>query len=50
MFCANHPDEVERAVCFTLNFFLMSCDSYSYVALPHGAVGLSEVCDCDITL
>ena len=34
--------ERERAGCFTLIFFLMSCDCYCYVALPHGAIGCSS--------
>ena len=29
----------ERAGCFTLNVFLMSCDSQCSVTLPHGAMG-----------
>ena len=29
-----------------LVFFLMSYDYYCFAALPHGAVGLSAVCDC----
>ena len=32
--------------CFTLIVFLMSCDCKCSVALPHGAVGWSAVCDC----
>ena len=37
-FC-NDLDGDERAGCFTLFFFLMSCDCcYYYVSLPHGAV------------
>ena len=27
----------------------MSCDCYCSVALPHGAVSWSAVCDCDIS-
>ena len=47
-FC-NHIDGEESADCFTLTVFLMSCDSQCSVALPHGAVGWSEVCDCGIS-
>ena len=38
----------ERAYCFTLTVFLMSCDSQCCVALPRSAMGWSVVCDCDI--
>ena len=44
---ANHRDGEERAGCFTLIVFLMYCDCY--VALPHGVVGWSAVCDCGIS-
>ena len=37
----------ERAGCFALFVFLVSCDSC--VALPHDAMGLSAVCDCGIS-
>ena len=47
-FC-NHLDKEERAVCFVLIVFLMSCDCYCSVALPHAAVGWSAVCDCGIS-
>ena len=40
----------EIASCFTLGVFLMLCDCYCSVALPHGAVGWSAVCDCGISL
>ena len=30
------------------NCILISFDSYCYVSLPHGAVGLSTVCDCGV--
>ena len=45
-FC-NHLDGEERAGCFTLFVFLVSCDCC--VALPHDATGLSAVCDCVIS-
>ena len=44
LFC-NHLDGEERAGCFTLTVFLMSCDSQCHVALPCGAVGWPAVCD-----
>ena len=37
-----------RAGFFTLTVFLMSCYSQCYLALPHGDVGCSAVCDCGI--
>ena len=43
---AYHLDGKERAGYFTLFVFLVSCDCY--VALPHGVVGWSAVCDCSI--
>ena len=42
-FC-NHLDGEERAGCFTLIVFLMSCDCKCSAALPHGTMGWSEVC------
>ena len=39
-------DEEEKSGCFTFIRFLMSCDCYSYVALPHGVMGGSAVGDC----
>ena len=44
----NHLDGEERAGCFTLFVFLVSCDCYCSVALPHGAVDWSAVSDCGI--
>ena len=44
-FC-NHLDGEERAGCFALTVFLMSCYSQCSVALPHSAVGWSAMCDC----
>ena len=40
--------ERERAGCFTLIVFLMSCDGQWSVAFPHCAVGWSAVCVCAI--
>ena len=42
-------DEEERAVCFTLIVFLISCDYWCSVSLPRGVTGLSEVCYCSIS-
>ena len=42
------PDGEERAGYFIVFEFLMSCDNQCSVALPHGAVGWSEVFDCGI--
>ena len=50
LFCfCNHINEEERAGCFTLIIFLVSCDCYCFVALSHGAMGWSVVCDCSIS-
>ena len=46
----NHPGKEERAGCFTLIVFLMSCDCLCSLTLPHGAVGWSAVCECGISL
>ena len=40
----------KKAGCFALSVFLMSCDGQCSMALPHGAVGWSVVCDCGISL
>ena len=45
-FC-NHLDEKERAGCFAFIVFWMSCYCKCPVALHHGAVDGSVVCDCD---
>ena len=47
-FC-NHIDGEERAGCFALAVFLMLCGSQCPVALPHGAVDWSAVCECGIS-
>ena len=39
----------ERACCFTLIVFLVSCDCQCFMTLPLCAVGLSAVCDCGIS-
>ena len=44
-FC-NHLDEEERAGCFVFIVFWVSCYCKCPVALPHGDVGWSAVCDC----
>ena len=40
---------LKRARCFTLIVFLVCCDFKCYLALPHGALGWSAVCDCGIS-
>ena len=39
----------ERAGCLAFIVFKMSCYCKCPVALPHGAVGWSAVCDCGIS-
>ena len=41
----NYFDEDERVSCFALIVCLMSCDCKCFVALPHGAIVWSAVCD-----
>ena len=41
--------EEERAGCFAFIVFQMSCYCKCFVALRHGAVGWSAVCDCGIS-
>ena len=48
LFC-NHLDEEERTGCFADIVFQMSCYCRISVALPHGALGWSAVCDCGIS-
>ena len=45
---SNEWDGGERANCFTLIVFLMSCDCYCSVALHRGAVGWYAVFDCGL--
>ena len=45
-FC-NHLDGEERADCFAYFVFLVSRDCC--VALHRGAMGLSKICNCDIS-
>ena len=47
-FC-NHLEGEERAGCFPLTVFLMSCVSQCSGALSHGCVGWSALCDCGIS-
>ena len=47
LFC-NHLDKKERAGCFAFIVFWMPCYCKCSVALPHGAMGWSAVCDCGI--
>ena len=42
----SHLDREERAGCFALTVFLISCGSQFSAALPRSAVGWSAVCDC----
>ena len=39
-------EERERAGYFTVFVFLMSCDCLCYLAVLHGTVGWSAVCNC----
>ena len=39
----------KRAGCSVFIAFRMSCYCKCPVALPHGAVGGSAVCDCDVS-
>ena len=48
-YLCNHLNGEEKAGCFTLIVFLMSCDGECYVALPHVAMGWSAVFDCGIS-
>ena len=45
----NDLDEEEEAGCFAFIVFWVSCYCKCPVALPHGAVGWSAVCDCGIS-
>ena len=47
-FC-RHLDEEERAGCFAFIVFWISCYCKCPIALPHGAMGRSAVCDCGIS-
>ena len=42
-------EEEEKAGCFAIIVLQMYCYYKCYVALPHGTVGWSAVCDCDIS-
>ena len=46
LFC-NHLDGEERAGCFALFVFMVSC--YCCVVLPHDVTGVSAVFDCGIS-
>ena len=41
---SNHLDDEERACCFALFVFLVSCNCKCSVALPRVAIGWSAVC------
>ena len=43
----NHLDE--KAACFVLIVFLMSCVFKFSAAIPYGALTWSAVCDCGIS-
>ena len=43
-----HHEEEEKAGCFAIIVLQMYCYYKCSVALPHGAVGCSTVCDCGI--
>ena len=47
-FC-NHLEEEEEAGCFAFIVLQMYCYYKCSVALPHGAMGWSAVCDCGIS-
>ena len=47
-FC-NHLDEEDKTSCFAIFVLQMSCYSRCSVALPHGVVGWSAVCECSIS-
>ena len=42
-------EEEEKAGCFAITFLKMYCYYKCSVALPHGAVGWSAVCDCCVS-
>ena len=44
----NHLEEEEKAVCLAIFVLKMLCYYKCSVALPHGAVGWSAICDCGI--
>ena len=46
--CCKHLEEEMRAGSFALTALRMSCYCKCSVALPHGAVGWSAVCECGI--
>ena len=48
LFC-NHLEEEVKAGCFAIIVLQMYCYYKCSVALPHGAVGWSAVCDCGIS-
>ena len=45
----NPLEKEEKAGCFAIIVLHMYCFHKCYVALPHGAVGWSAVCDCGIS-
>ena len=47
-FC-NHLEEEEKPGCFAIIVLQKDCYFKCPLALPHGAVGWSAVCDCGIS-
>ena len=45
----NHLEEEEKSGCFAIIVLQMYCSYQCSVALPHGVVGWSAVCDCGIS-
>ena len=48
LFC-NNLEEEEKPGCFAIIVLQMYCYHKCSVAVPHGAVGWSAVCDCGIS-
>ena len=45
----NHLEEEEKAGCIAIIVLQMYCYYKCSVAIPHGTVGWSTVCDCGIS-
>ena len=45
----NHLEENEKTGCFSIIVVQINCYYKWHVALPHGAVGWSAVCECGIS-
>ena len=48
-FCNFYLGEEEKAGCFALIVFQVSCDCQCALPLPNGIVGWSAVCECGIS-